>query len=252
MHRHVWSRMSITMALALGLLLVGGIRRAHAQYPVIDAANLIQSTLNQINTYTTTLNQARQIANQVQSLANQAQNLHSLPTTIMGDLTGTIGQYTAVLQQAQGLTYQLQGIQGQFQRLYPHQGMSLQAYLQSLPSTSQATYDALQDAMRAQSALDRLVKERTQLDTAMSHSAQAVGAVQAQQAATEVQGIMVQQMNGLQEIQAATGRAQATMMANETSADMAAHQQWDDRMKDFSVWGPRPTLDFKAIDGKTY
>ena len=231
---------------------MGGRRRAHAQYPVIDAANLIQSTLNQINTYTTTLNQARQIANQVQSLANQARNLQSLPTTMMGDLTSTIGQYTAVLQQAQGLTYQLQGIQAQFQRLYPQQGMSMQAYLQSLPATSQATYHALQDAMRAQSALDRLLKERTQLDTAMTHSAQASGALQAQQAATEVQGVMVQQLNGLQEIQAATGRAQATMMANQTIADMAARQLYQDRMKDWGVMGPRPTLDFKAIDGKTY
>ncbi len=219
------------------------------QYPVIDAANLLQNTLNQINTYTTTLNQLRQLANQVQSLANQALNLERLPSTIMGDLTGTIGQYTAILQQAQGLTYQFSTIQGQFQRVYPVNGLSIADYLRSLPQTSQATYYALQDAIRAQSALDRLLKERTQLDTAMTHSAQAVGAVQAQQAATEVQGIMVQQLNGLQEIQAATGRAQATMLANQTIADMAARQMWQDRIRDWGTTSPVEPMGLTSIDG---
>jgi P-type conjugative transfer protein TrbJ len=223
------------------------------QYPVIDATNLIQNTLNQINTYTTTLNQVRQIANQVQSLANQALNLERLPSTIMGDLTGTIGQYTAILQQAQGLTYQFSAIQGQFQRLYPNvqQPLGLAAYLKTLPDTSQATYYALQDAMRAQAALDRLLKERTQLDTAMAHSAQAVGAVQAQQAATEVQGIMVQQLNGLQEMQAAIGRAQATMLANQTIADGAARTEVHSRMTDTPGTPPAPgTIQLMTLDGK--
>jgi P-type conjugative transfer protein TrbJ len=150
------------------------------------------------------------------------------------------------------LSYQLQTIQGQFQRIYPQQGMSLSAYLQSLPSTAHTTYDALQDAVRTQAALDRLLKERTQLDTAMRHSAGAAGAVQAQQAATEVQGIMVQQLNGLQEIQATTGRAQATMLSNQLIADMAARQLWDDRLRDIHLSAPRPKLDFAPIDGKSY
>ena len=225
---------------------------AEGQFAVIDAANVVQSTLTALNTLKTTVQHATQIANQVQSLANQARNLEALPTTIVGDLTSTISQYTAVLQQSQGLTYQLQGIQGQFQRLYPQHGMSTQAYLQSLPGTAQTTYYALQDAMRSQAVLDRLLKERAQLDTAMSHSAQASGALQAQQAATEVQGVMVQQLNGLQEIQAATGRAQATMLSNQLIADMAARQLWEDRMRDIHLSAPRPTLDFEPIDGKRY
>jgi len=209
----------------------------------------VQNTLSALNTLKSTINEATMIAHQAQSLLNEARNLAVLPSTIGGSLTATMGQYTAILHQAQGLTYQLQGIQGQFQRLYPPQGMRLGAYLQSLPSTAQTTYAALQDAMRAQAALDRLLRERTQLDTAMGHSAQAAGAVQAQQAATEVQGILVQQLNGLQAIQAATGRAQATMMSNQLIADMAARQLYEDRMRGMGTIGPRPTMDFVPIDG---
>jgi P-type conjugative transfer protein TrbJ len=212
----------------------------------------VQNTLSALNTLKSTINEATMIAHQVQSLLNEARNLAVLPATIGGSLTDTIGQYTAILQQAQGLTYQLQGIQGQFARIYPQHGLSLSAYLQSLPSTAQTTYAALNDAVRTQAALDRLLKERTQLDTALAHSQQAAGALQAQQAATEVQGIMVQQLNGLQEIQAATGRAHATMMSNQLIADMAARQLWEDRMRDIHLRAPRPTLDFEPIDGRRY
>jgi type IV secretion system protein TrbJ len=241
--------MILVMSLGVGLLPLT-MDTAEGQLAVVDAGNLVQNTMSALNTLKSTLNEATMIANQAQTLLNQAKNLQALPTTIRGDLTSTIGQYMQVLQQAQGLTYQFSTIQAQFQRLYPQHGMSMQAYLTSLPSTSQATYYALQDAMRAQSALDRLLKERTQLDTAMSHSAQASGALQAQQAATEVQGIMVEQLNGLQEVQAATGRAQATMLANQTIADAAARHIWQDRLHDWGTTTPVEPMGLTTLDGK--
>src|SRR5215470_10432582 len=147
-----------TTVVLLCVLGVVWARSVWAQFAVIDAANVVQSTLTALNTLRTTTNQATQIAHQVQSLANQARHLQALPTTIVGDLTGTIQQYTSLLQQTQGLSYELQTIQGQFARIYPQHGMSLSAYLQSLPSTAQTTYAALNDAVRTQAALDRLLK----------------------------------------------------------------------------------------------
>lgn len=194
--------------------------------------------MSAFNTLKSTINEATMIANQVQDLANQARNLTSLPSTILSDLTGTIGQYTTVLQEAQGLTYQLQGMQGQFTALYPSlgRGMTAAHYAQKAPQFAQQAYNALQDAMRAQSSLDRLLKARSQLTEAGTASQNAVGILQAQQAGNQISGIMVQQLAGLEEIQAATGRAQASMMANDLMGDAAAKANAAHMMEG---WGTR-------------
>ena len=36
------------------------------------------------------------------------------------------------------------------------------------------------------------------------------------------------------------------------TADMAARQLFEDRMRDFRTIGPRPAMDFAPIDGKQY
>jgi hypothetical protein len=61
---------------------------------------------------------------------------------------------------------------------------------------------------------------------------------------------MVQQLNGLQEIQAATGRAQATMLSNQLIADMAARVEVNSRLSDEPAPPPAGTIELKTLDGR--
>lgn len=63
---------------------------AHAQWAVIDAANLRQQIMNVVSTIKQETNQAQQLLNQYQQLKNEYQQLKSLPGGAVNDLLGTV------------------------------------------------------------------------------------------------------------------------------------------------------------------
>ncbi len=63
---------------------------AHAQWAVIDAANLQQQMMNVVSTVNQETKQAQQLLNQYQQLKNEYNQLKSLPATAVNDLMGTI------------------------------------------------------------------------------------------------------------------------------------------------------------------
>ena len=218
---------------------------------VFDPTNLVQNTLTALRTLETTINQARQIANevtmianQVTQIANQVKELTQLPTSILADITGTVQQYTGLLQQAQGIAYDLSNLQNQFTQLYPSfagQGITSSTYATvHAPQWAQQTRAALQQAMQAQGILDRLLKVRTQVDTALTASQGAIGNLQVSQAGNQLAGIMTEQLAGLEQILAATGRAQASLMAQEAMADEAARDNAQRLMQGYTTWTPVP------------
>jgi P-type conjugative transfer protein TrbJ len=229
---------------------------------VIDPTNLVQNTLTALRTLQTTLNQATQIANeltmithQVKQLANEAtmltnqgtqianqvKELTSLPTSILGDLMGSLQQYTDTLKNADGLTYQLSDLTTQFNRLYPTFGRPAVSSSTLVAQTAQWTQQvrsALQGAMQVQSVIEKLTAQRTQVGTALTASQAAVGNLQVSQASNQLLGVLAEQLASLQQIIAASGRAETSLMATEAASDDAARANAEHFMRGFTDWHP--------------
>ena len=215
---------------------------------VIDPTNLIQNTLTALRTLQTTVNQATQIANevqmianQVQQLANEARNLASLPTSLLGDLQGQLQGYTTTLSQAQGLSFQLSSLAPQFAQLYATFGQparSSAALLQQASQWTQQLRHASAAAMQVQSVWERLSGQQTQLQTALTASDTASGNLQVSQATNHLLGILAEQQASLQQILAASSRAEVSLIATQAAQDDAARANAAHFMEGFTTMAP--------------
>ena len=232
--------------------LVVGPRRGQAVLGVgdvvIDPTNLVQNTLTALRTLQTTVNQATQIANevrmitnQVQQLANEARNLAALPTSLLGDLQGQLRGYTATLSQAQGLSFHLGSIAPQFEHLYATFGQPARTSAGLLQQASQWTQQLRQAstaAMQVQSVWERLSGQQTQLQTALTASDTASGNLQVSQATNHLLGILAEQQASLQQILAASSRAEAALIATQAAQDDAARANAEHFMEGFTTMTP--------------
>jgi P-type conjugative transfer protein TrbJ len=232
--------------------LVVGPRWGHAVLGVgdvvIDPTNLVQNALTAVRTLQTTINQATQIANevrmitnQVQQLANEARNLAALPTSLLGDLQGQLRGYTTTLSQAQGLSFQLGNLAPQFEHLYATFGQparSSASLLQQATQWTQQLRQASTAAMQVQSVWERLTGQQTQLQTALTASDTASGNLQVSQATNQLLGVMAEQQASLQQILAASGRAEASLIATQAAYDDAARANAAHFMEGFTTMAP--------------
>ncbi|HYN63688.1 MAG TPA: P-type conjugative transfer protein TrbJ [Candidatus Limnocylindrales bacterium] len=215
---------------------------------VIDPTNLVQNSLTALRTLHTTINQAtqiandvRMIANQVQQLANEARNLASLPTSLLGPLQGQLRGYTATLSQAQGLSFQLSTIAPQFEQLYTTFGQPARpsaGLLQQASQWAQQLRDASAAAMQVQSVWERLTGQQARLQTALTASDNAGGNLQVSQATNHLLGIMAEQHASLQQILAASSRAEAALIATQAAHDDAARANAAHFMEGFTSMTP--------------
>jgi P-type conjugative transfer protein TrbJ len=211
---------------------------------VLQVTYAIEETLNQTtqiaNEVQMLTNQARQLANEAQMLTNQAKDLTRLPHSVLGPVLESLQQYAALLQGAQGLTYDLRQLQAQYDALYPTfagQGVRSQDLAQvHAPKWTQQVRTAVQQAMQAQSVITRLVQTERQVETALSSSQAAEGNLQVIQAGNQILSVVATQLAGLEQLLAATGRAQASGLAQDAAADDAARENATQRMGGFSTW----------------
>src|SRR3546814_13585905 len=94
---------------------------AHAQWVVVDPANLVQNTLTAIRTLEQINNQIQRLQNEAQMLMNQARNLASLPSSVVNQLRANLATTERPLAQTRGLAYAVTTLDRDFTRLYHEQ-----------------------------------------------------------------------------------------------------------------------------------
>jgi len=243
-------RMLVIVALVTSL--TTGPRLGHALFGVgdivFDPTNLIQNTLTAIRTLQSNLNEAtqiandvRMIANQVQQLANEALNLATLPLSLLQDLQAQLQGYAAVLRQAQGLSFQLSAVAAQYEQLYGTVGQparSSAALLQQASQWTQQLRQASATAMQVQSVWERLTGQQVQIQLALTASDTAGGNLQVSQATNQLLGVMAEQQGSLQQILAASSRAEASLLAMQAAQDEAARANAAHFMDGFTTMTP--------------
>ncbi len=182
--------------------------------------------------------QAQEVESQIQMVANMAQNTVSLPIQLWQSATGPIAQLIQVANQAQGLSYAAQNIAGTFQQEYGSgAGVLMPQYTQSLQQWTQNTNSQIQAALQQfglQSS--QFSTQQAALQAVQNASQSATGRMQVLQAANQIAGMEVNQIQGLQQ----TIMAGQTPMLNYIAKQNNTEQQDNNQINDWLMKNPTP------------
>ncbi|PZU44396.1 MAG: P-type conjugative transfer protein TrbJ [Sphingomonas sp.] len=204
---------------------------AYAQFggivydPTNYASNVLQAAraLQQIN------NQIQQIQNQATSLINEARNLASLPFSSLQQLQQQVQRTQQLLGEAQRIAYDVQNIQQAFTDRY--KGAGVTGDHARMVANANARWEdsvgALEDALRVQAGVvGNIDGARTTMDSLVSASQSATGALQATQAGNQLLALQSQQLADLTAAVAAQGRAQALESARNAAVEAEARERF--------------------------
>lgn len=203
---------------------------AYAQFGgiVYDPSNYAQNVLTAARTLEQINNQIRQLQNQATSLINEARNLASLPTSVLAPLQQQIRQTQALIAQAQGMATSVQQLQTQFESQYKNLNLtgSQAAMVQGAEARWQNSVAAFEDALKVQAgAVGNIEGTRQSIETLLTASQSATGALQAAQAGNQLLAVQSQQLADLTATMATLGRAQSLDAANAAAAKAQAREQ---------------------------
>ena len=203
---------------------------AYAQFGgiVYDPSNYAQNVLTAARTLEQINNQIRQLQNQATSLINEARNLASLPTSILDPLQQQIRQTQQLLAQAQRISFDVQQIEREFTRQYSAQSLtgSQREMVQGAEERWKNSVAAFEDALKVQAgAVSNIEGARSAVQTIVTASQSATGALQAAQAGNQLLALQSQQLADLTATVASLGRAQSLDAANPATAKAQAREQ---------------------------
>ncbi len=182
--------------------------------------------------------QAQEVESQIQMVMNMVQNTVSLPIQLWQTAMGPIAQLIQVASQAQGLSYAAQNIAGTFQQEYGSgAGVLLPQYSQSLQQWTQNTNSQIQAALQQFGLQSSQFKtQQSALQTVENASQSATGRMQVLQAANQIAGMEVNQIQGLQQ----TIMAGQTPMLNYIAKKNNSEQQDDNQIRNWLMENPTP------------
>ena len=203
---------------------------AYAQFSgiVYDPSNYSQNILTAARTLEQINNQIRQLQNQATQLVNEARNLASLPTTMLEPLQQQIRQTQQLLAQAQRSSFDVQQIEREFARQYSPASLtgSQREMVQGAEERWKNSVAAFEDALKVQAgAVSNIEGSRSAINTLVTASQSATGALQAAQAGNQLLALQSQQLSDLIATVAAMGRAQSLDAANSAAAKAQAREQ---------------------------
>ncbi|MDB5581666.1 MAG: trbJ [Bradyrhizobium sp.] len=191
---------------------------------VYDPTNYAQNVLTAARALQQINNQITSLQNQAQGLINQARNLTSLPTSALAGIKQSIDRTRALIAQAQQIAYNVQDIDRVFAARYPSGSLAGTSSGQLVTDAETRWHDAVggfQDSLRTQATIVGNIDDtRAQLDTLVTASQNATGALQAVQAGNQLTALQTRQLADLTAAIAAQARA-SSLAAARTAADEA-------------------------------
>jgi type IV secretion system protein TrbJ len=230
-HRFICRPVRHSLFAALVATVASGFARpAYAQAIVFDPSNYSQNLLTAARALEQINNQLRGLENQSRLLINSTKNVTGLPTSVVGQLKAHIDEIDRLMAQAKGLSFEVEKTISQFETAYPRQyaaTASSDRMTQYATARSANSYEALKQALLAQSkVVEAIERDGATLQSLMTASSGAVGALQAQQSGNELAGLQVKQALQLQALLAAQARADALKSASEQASAEAARERF--------------------------
>ncbi len=166
--------------------------------------------------------QAQQLQAQFQQVYNQALSLESLPTQMWPNVSGNLQQLIHLIGSAQGLTYATQNTAAGVQQQYGVNGQSYQANLSQWNGnlTSQIQQALNQDGLQASD----FQTQQQALNQVENASQSAAGRMQVLQAGNQISGMLVNQLQGLQQTMMTNGQVEMNAIGADNAAKLQQNQ----------------------------
>jgi len=204
---------------------------AYAQFGgiVYDPTNYAQNVLTAARSLQQINNQIQQIQQQATSLINEARNLASLPLSTVHTLQQQMQQTQQLLGQAQRIAYDVQDIQQAFDGRY--KGAALTGDHAQMVANANARWEdsvgAFQDALQVQAGVvGNIDGARTTMNSLVTASQSATGALQAAQAGNQLLALQSQQLADLTAAVAAQGRAQSLQATRQAAEEAEGRERF--------------------------
>src|SRR5213080_5125640 len=218
------------LALALVLALAATPAVTLGQLPVIDAANLIQTTLTALKTIESVINEVEMIANQVRQIENMIQNTRNYGRGIFDtEALPRLVRLGQVIDQEQAIAYSMANIDGLFRQRYPAY-RPVTDWSREYDTWTRTTLDTLRgtlSSVRLHAGDFATEQVRIQALQAMSDSAE--GRMQALQLGNMMAGEQLQQLVKLRQLLMSQINAQNVYMATQTNREAqraATQSEW--------------------------
>ena len=216
---------------------------AHAQIAVFDGSNFAENVMTAARELQQVDNEIQSQENQATMLINQAKNLASLPYSTLAQLDQSINQTQQLLSQAQNIAYDVTTIDQAFTEVYPktYSSTASSAQLENDAETRwQNARAGYEDAMNVQAGVvQNLATTHAEVDTLVSSSQAAEGALQANQAGNQILSVMSGQLADVTALIAAQGRAAALAGAADTESQEQAQTELNQFLSTGSGYQPQ-------------
>ena len=216
--------------LAVVLALAATPSATTGQLPVIDAANLIQTTMTTLKMVESVINEVEMIANQVRQIENMIQNTRNYGRgTWDTEALPRLVRLGQVIDQEQAIAYSMANIDGLFRQRYPGY-RPVTDWSREYDTWTRTTLDTLRgtlNSVRLHAGDFATEQGRIQALQAMSDSAE--GRMQALQLGNMMAGEQLQQLVKLRQLLMSQINAQNVYMATQTNREAqraATQSEW--------------------------
>lgn len=211
----------LAAAAPLALLALGA--SPAAAIPVFDASNYAQNLLQAARALEQINHQIASLQNEARMLETMDRNLERLEFPEIERLRRTMERIDDLMAQARAIDFRVEGLDRRLEALFPGTGAQALAGEPRVARARErlaAARDGYLQAMRVQAQVaENLGEDAALLEALARRSGGAVGALQAQQAASQLAALGVKQQLQLQALLAAEFRSEAIERARRAQAE---------------------------------
>jgi type IV secretion system protein TrbJ len=218
------------LALATGLAFWAAPGLSRGQLPVIDAANLVQTTLTALEAIQSVINEVQMIENQVKQIETMLQNTRNFGQGIWDtQALPRLLRLGQVIDQEQAIAYTMVNVDSLFRQRYPGY-RPVTDWSRSYDSWASTTLDTLRGVLNSAGLQGaEFATEQGRIQALQALSDRAAGRMQALQVGNMMAAEQLQQLVKLRQLVLAQINAQTVYMATQTSRDAqraATQSEW--------------------------
>jgi P-type conjugative transfer protein TrbJ len=218
------------LAFALALALIAAPVATVGQIAVIDAANVVQTTISALKAIESVINEVEMIANQVKQIETMIQNTQNYGRGVWDtEAQPRLLRLGQVIEQEQAIAYTMVNVDGVFRQRYPGY-RPVADWSREYDSWTRTTLDTLRGSLNSvRLHAEDFATEQGRIQALQGLSDSADGRMQALQLGNMMAGEQLQQLVKLRQLMMAQVNAQTVYMASQTNRDAqraATQSEW--------------------------
>jgi P-type conjugative transfer protein TrbJ len=218
------------LAFVLVFMLVTSPIATMGQMAVIDAGNLVQTTISALKAIESVINEVEMIANQVKQIEDMIQNTRSVGRGVWdAEALPRLVQLGQIIEREQAIAYTMSNVDGLFKLRYPGY-RPVTDWSKEYDTWTRTTLDTLRGTLNSvRLHAEDFATQQSRIQTLQGMSDSAEGRMQALQLGNMMAGEQLQQLVKLRQLIMAQTNAQNVYMANQINREAqraATQSEW--------------------------